>query len=100
MVYFYTSFITPVSDDKEKDSSRNVGFFIDICDHLDHCIQRSENFMFHTQRGSLRWAIVLAPLLSLDLRVMQSLSGFNTVALRGGSRMARPCRSGKIRSRK
>jgi hypothetical protein len=29
-------------------------FFIDICDSLDHCIQRSENFMFRMLRGNLR----------------------------------------------
>jgi hypothetical protein len=75
-------------------------FVIDIRDHLYHCIRRSENFIFHETGRRPRQAQILKSFLSLQLSVMQSLSGFNTVALRGGSRMARPCRSGKIRSRK
>jgi hypothetical protein len=44
MSYFYSSLVTPVTEDREKDSSRNVGFlsFTNICDRLDQRIQRSE----------------------------------------------------------
>ena len=45
MSYFCSSFITPATDDREKDSSRNVEVlsFTNICDRFDQRIQRSEN---------------------------------------------------------
>jgi hypothetical protein len=54
--YFCSSFITPATDDREKDNSRNVGAFsfTNICDRLDQCIQRSENVTFHKPGGLLR----------------------------------------------
>ena len=53
MSYFFSSFTTPTTDDRENDSSRNVGVlsFTNMCGRLDQRIQRSENVMFHKTVG-------------------------------------------------